>query len=143
VDYVYVISPVAADPEFATKRSVLAAVAHSVGVEPLFPLDRDPGVALERAAEDIRKAGFVIADLTYERPSCYFELGLAEATGVDVGIIAKAGTPIHQVGYASQVSFYRGIDDYRRIVQQLLDDKFATDSSAVAQAQLNRRLTSR
>ena len=134
MDYVYVISAVGADPEFATKRSVLAAVARSVGVEPLFPLDRDPSVALERATEDIRKAGFVVADLSYERPSCYFELGLAEATGVDVGIIAKVGTPIHQVGYASHVSFYRDMDDYRRVVHRLLDAKFATDSSVVADA---------
>jgi hypothetical protein len=131
VDYFYVISPVAADPDFLTKRAILAATARSLGVEPLFPLDRDPGVALERASEDIRRANFVLADLSFERPSCYFELGLAEATGVDVGIVARSGTPIHQVGYASQVNFYRDLDDYKRIVRRLFDMKFARAAAMV------------
>ena len=128
--YFYVISPVAADADFASKRAIINAVAESLRVQPLFPLDRNPGVALERAREDIRKAKFVLADLTYERPSCYFELGLAEATGVEVGILAKTGTPIHQVGYASQVSFYRTLEDYERIITALLEEKFAGTSHA-------------
>jgi hypothetical protein len=104
--YVYIISPVASDPDFENKRGIITSVSRSLGVQPLFPLDRDPGVALERA-------------------SCYFELGLAEATGVEVGILAKAGTPIHQVGYASQVNFYRTLEEYSRIVTGLLESKFA------------------
>jgi hypothetical protein len=132
VEYIYVISPVAADPDFAAKRTILADVSRSLGVEPLFPLDRAPTVALERAGNDIRKASFVLADLSHERPSCYFELGLAEATGVDVGIIAQAGTAIHQVGYASHVSFYRGLEQYRHLVQQLLERKFANGAPVVA-----------
>jgi hypothetical protein len=128
--YFYIISPVAADPEFEAKRKILFSVAQSLGAQPLFPLDRERGVALERASDDIRRAKFVLADLTYERPSCYFELGLAEATGVEVGIVAKAGTPIHQVGYASQVSFFRNLEDYKRIVSQLLESRFATAHSS-------------
>lgn len=125
MDYFYVISAVAADPDFEAKRAIVARIARSLDLVPLFPLDRSPGIALERASEDIRKARFVLADLSLERPSCYFELGLAEATGVDVDIIAKAGTPIHQVGYASQVNFYRDLDDYKRVLRRLFDAKFA------------------
>lgn len=136
MDYFYVISPVAADPDFEAKRAIVASIARSLDVEPLFPLDRDPGVALERASEDIRKARFVLADLSLERPSCYFELGLAEATGVEVDIVAKAGTPIHQVGYASQVTFYRDLDDYKRIIRRLFEAKFAGASSALEPAHL-------
>jgi hypothetical protein len=134
VDYFYVISPVGADADFGVKRSILADAASQLHVRPLFPLDRAPGVALERASEDIRRAKFVLADLSFERPSCYFELGLAEATGVDVGIIAKAGTSIHQVGYASQVIFYRDLDDYRRTIQRLLESKFANAGAIVEHA---------
>jgi hypothetical protein len=125
VDYFYVISPVAADPDFEEKRAIVAGIARSLNLVPLFPLDRAPGIALERAGDDIRKARFVLADLSLERPSCYFELGLAEATGVDVNIIAKAGTPIHQVGYAAQVNFYRDLDVYKRMIRRLFDAKFA------------------
>jgi hypothetical protein len=136
MDYFYVISPVAADPDFEAKRAIVASIARSLDVEPLFPLDRDPGVALERASEDIRKAKFVLADLSLERPSCYFELGLAEATGVEVDIVAKAGTPIHQVGYASQVTFYRDLDDYKRIIRKLFEAKFAGASSTTEHARV-------
>jgi len=134
VDYLYVISPVAADPDFTAKRALVAAIATSLGVEPLFPLDRDPSVALERAFDDIRRAKFVLADLTLERPSCYFELGLAEATGVDVVIVAKTGTPIHQVGYASQVSFYRNLGEYETLIRQLLETKLANSPAVIAHA---------
>jgi hypothetical protein len=129
MDDLYIISPVAADPDFAAKRSILARNAGTLGLKALFPLDRDPSIALEKASDDIRTASFVLADLSYERPSCYFELGLAEAAGADVGIIAKAGTPIHQVGYASQVNFYRDLDDYDRVVGRLLEAKFAAGAA--------------
>jgi hypothetical protein len=137
MEHFYIIAPVGADPDFTTKRAIVGAAAAPFGVLPLFPLDRHPIVALERATDDIRNARFVLADLTFERPSCYFELGLAEATGVDVNIIAKAGTPIHQVGYASQVNFYRDLDDYKDLITTILQAKFATIPSEP------RRLTSR
>jgi hypothetical protein len=134
VDYFYVISPVAADPDFGRKKAVLTAVAHSLGVKPLFPLDRSLGEALERAGEDIRKAQLVLADLSYERPSCYFELGLAEATGVEVAIVANTGTPIHQVGYASQVNFYKDLTQYERVVRELLGSHFRDSAARVSHA---------
>lgn len=143
MDYFYVISPVAADPDFAAKRAIVSAAAEFVDVKPLFPLDRSLGIALERAHDDIHRAKFVLADLSYERPSCYFELGLAEATGVDVRILAKIGTPIHQVGYASQINFYRDLDEYKLIVERLFDERFPHPSSLNSSSHEKRRLTSR
>ena len=45
--------------------------------------------------EHIAKAEVIIADLSYERPNCYFELGYAKALGKDMIIIARKGTKIH------------------------------------------------
>lgn len=45
--------------------------------------------------EHIEKAEVIIADLSYERPNCYFELGYAKALGKDMIIIARQGTKIH------------------------------------------------
>ena len=45
--------------------------------------------------ESIKKAEIIVADLTYERPNCYFELGYAMALGKDIIIIAREGTKLH------------------------------------------------
>ncbi len=44
---------------------------------------------VDRIKEEIRRARFVVADLTDERPSCYFEVGYAEALGRPVIPIAS------------------------------------------------------
>jgi hypothetical protein len=44
---------------------------------------------VDRIEDEIRKANFVVADLTDERPSCYWEAGYAEALGVPVIHIAS------------------------------------------------------
>lgn len=45
--------------------------------------------------EYIEKAEIIVADLSYERPNCYYELGYAKALGKEMIIIAKQGTKIH------------------------------------------------
>ena len=60
---------------------------------------------------NIKKASFVIADLAYERPSCYYELGLAQAMGKLTFFIALAGTKIHQT--YGDIHFYEGIEQYK------------------------------
>ena len=42
-----------------------------------------------RIKKEIRGAQFVVADLTDERPSCYFEAGFAEALGKSVIYVAS------------------------------------------------------
>lgn len=44
---------------------------------------------MKRIKEEIERAQFVIADLTDERPSCYFEAGYAEALRKPVIYIAS------------------------------------------------------
>jgi hypothetical protein len=43
----------------------------------------------------INQSRFIIADLTDERPNCYYEVGYAHAIGKPVIILAKDGTPRH------------------------------------------------
>jgi len=44
---------------------------------------------VKRIKEEIRKSIFVIADLTDERPSCYFEAGYADALGKPIIFVAS------------------------------------------------------
>jgi nucleoside 2-deoxyribosyltransferase len=50
---------------------------------------------VDRIKEEIRKANFIVADLTDERPSCYFEVGYAEALGVPVIHLASKQSVIY------------------------------------------------
>ncbi|MDX6623517.1 MAG: hypothetical protein QOE75_1449 [Solirubrobacterales bacterium] len=47
------------------------------------------GELVARIKDEIRRAGFIVADLTDERPSCYFEAGYAEALDKPVIYLAS------------------------------------------------------
>ena len=105
----YVIMPVASDPEYQTKRSVIEAVAADCGLATFFPLDVGSDFNLDKTLADLRESDLVIADLSNERPSCYYELGLAEALRKTVLVIAVVGTSIHQLADRKSVVHYDGI----------------------------------
>ena len=58
----------------------------------------------------INNARFVIADLTEEKPNCYYEVGYAHAIGKPVIILAKEGTPRHFDLAAHKWTYW---DDYK------------------------------
>lgn len=53
------------------------------------------GSILEQITLNIRRARFIIADLTEARPNCYYELGLAHALEKQVIHIAASTTELH------------------------------------------------
>lgn len=86
--------------EFDARFEVMESIAEkyeSIAVR----IDREAPLEdiVTRIKREIRASAFVIADLTDERPSCYFEAGFAEALGKPVIYIAsnnsvlKPGTP--------------------------------------------------
>jgi len=120
--YFYVIMPVGADQQFADKRSILQRVADKEGLTPYFPFDRTSRMTFdkEKTLSVIRDSDFVLADLSMERPSCYFELGLAQALGKDVYIIARQDTDIHQAHGRGLTRFYKGLSGYEQVVSSVL-----------------------
>src|SRR5271155_57911 len=111
--YVHVIMPVGSDPLFSDKRTAIDVAIKRAGLEARFPdyLPHQPTFVLSELIREIRGADSVIVDLSHERPSCYYELGLAEAVGKKVHVIAEIGTPIHQSAVRSQIRYYRNIGD--------------------------------
>ena len=101
--------PVASDPEYQMKRSIIEAVAADCGLATFFPLDVGSDFNLDETLTDLRESDLVIADLSNERPSCYYELGLAEALRKTVLVIAVVGTSIHQLADRKSVVYYDGI----------------------------------
>lgn len=63
----------------------------SIRIDKQSPL----GGLVDRIKNEIRRAQFVVADLTDERPSCYFEAGYAEALGRPVIYIASRESIMH------------------------------------------------
>jgi hypothetical protein len=122
VTYFYVICPVGADSGFTAKKEILESSAREYGLEPFFPLEKHRGLSVREAKSDMEAAEFVLADLSFERPSCYFEIGLAQAAGLPISLIAATGTRIHQVGDSgeSDVTFYSGLEEYHSAVCRVM-----------------------
>src|SRR5215218_10628548 len=110
---VFVIMPVGSDPRFAERRSAIEAAISACGLDAHFPFEdgSHTGFDLPAMLSQLRSSAVVVADLTLERPSCYFEVGVAQTVHPSVVLIAEQGTTIHQVGGAEAVSFYASIDE--------------------------------
>ena len=123
--YFYVICPVGADPDFPAKKEILESVGSKYALIPFFPLQQRSRFSVAAAKSDLSQAEFVLADLSRERPSCYFELGLAQAMDVPVVLIAGSGTRIHQVGENARIANYSDLHQYRLLISDILSSKQA------------------
>lgn len=56
---------------------------------------QDSGRITDQIVEEISKSEVVLADLSGERPNCYYEAGFAHALGKEMIFTIKKGTPIH------------------------------------------------
>ncbi|MDG6999111.1 MAG: hypothetical protein JRN15_08365 [Nitrososphaerota archaeon] len=74
---------------------------------------QDQYVITEAILEQIRRSEYVIADLTYERPNVYYEVGYAQAQRKKPILIAKEGTRIHFDLSVHNIVFYESVRDLR------------------------------
>jgi hypothetical protein len=80
------------DERFDAIEEVLGDLdCYAIRIDKEAPLDG----LVDRIKEEIRKANFIVADLTDERPSCYFEVGYADALNVPVIHIASKQSVVH------------------------------------------------
>ncbi len=120
--YLQVIMPVGADPRREEKEAIIrrAAAARELSVHLPSYSAQDPVFNVHSALEDLRGAEFVVADLSFERPSCYYELGLAEALGKPVFLVAEEGTAIHQTAARQLVKFFRNLEEFRECIEGII-----------------------
>jgi len=62
----------------------------------------------------------VIADLTCERPSVYFEVGLALGLGTRVCLMASEGAVLHQLS-EHKVHYYSDLSQFEEIAARELN----------------------
>lgn len=118
---VIVIAPVSSDPDFSHKMVLLAECCRQRNLSVRAPLAKASSFDLESELGAICHAKLIIADLSNERPSCYYEIGLAEAMRTPVRLLAKNGTTIHQHSGLVDVQFYRNLQEYLAIIEGFLD----------------------
>jgi nucleoside 2-deoxyribosyltransferase len=69
-------------------------MAHQFSVERADEL-ASAGPVNEEVTKAIIQSNLIVADLTGERPNCYYEAGFAHALGKPVIILAQTGTTRH------------------------------------------------
>ncbi len=120
---VYVIMPVGSDPAHAQRRARIDAAIRSLGLRPYHPLDHREHTDDVSAAElrrEVRDCVVALADLSLERPSCYYELGAVHGVGLPVAVVAEVGTMIHQTADRWSVAYYDSFDDLTAQVREVL-----------------------
>lgn len=117
---VFMITPHHTDPDFLAKQAFVEQMAPRSGIVPLYALPSAEGFDIVGSIQLLKSADFCIADLSLERPSCYFETGYAQSMDKSVELVAQRGTPIHQVLGRQYVQFYNGLAEYRNLILSLL-----------------------
>jgi hypothetical protein len=118
--YVLVITPVRADPAFGAKMEIVRAQCRALGIGYRVP-ETNPGkFDLDAALAAIRGAALILADLSYARASCYYELGLVEGAGRRAMLLAETGTEIFQHSGRDAVAFYDDLTAYEALIVRTL-----------------------
>jgi nucleoside 2-deoxyribosyltransferase len=117
----FLITPYINDNEFSQKKEIVKALSVINGFE--FNIAEevkiDDKLSIELTLTLITESNFCIADLSYERPSCYFEVGYLQALNKKVYLIARDNTIIHQVLNPETIKYYANIDAYKVLVEDI------------------------
>ena len=121
---IFIITPHRFDPLFEKKRQIVeSATKHfriNVYYGPNPPYDESDR---KKTVDLYKQIDFFIADLSYERPSCYFEVGFVQALNKPIDLIAMYGTDIHQILDRDKVKFYKDMREYENLIISFLHSR--------------------
>ena len=129
-DFVFIIMPMSGNTEQDQENihnvyTTIKTAAQTAGYR-AERVDRILGSTSidDKIYEYIGKAELIIADLSYERPNCYFELGYARALGKDLVIIYREGTKVHfDIDHYDNFSFNSAMSLEKELENRLLKHK--------------------
>lgn len=119
---VFLIAPYNIDPDYNRKKHLIAELLKKVDCELVVAEDKLKNVSLsaEATLKLFQKCDFFIADLSFERPSCYYELGYLQALGKRIAVIAQSGSQIHQLQSKDNISYYNDLTTYKEIIEKII-----------------------
>jgi nucleoside 2-deoxyribosyltransferase len=117
---IFYIAPYSKDKDFFIKFDMLQKVCSSNAMQVRKAVFEKDNFVLDETLELYENVDFFIADLSYERPSCYFEVGYAQALDKKVYLIAAKDTPIHQVIGKEDLLFYNSLKEYENIIFDII-----------------------
>lgn len=81
---------------------------------------QDSGKINEQILEEIGRSEVILADLTGERPNCYYEAGFAHAIGKEMIFTIRKGAPIHFDLYTYRFIEWETEEDLRKKLNERL-----------------------
>ena len=85
-----------------------------------FEPDNFEARTAEQELQFLSESDVIIIDLSHERPSCYYELALAEIAQRPTIVFASVGTEIFQKSPLTNVHFYSSDSDFLNTVEKFL-----------------------
>lgn len=108
-----------------------AFVPYGIKAEHAMDVDHD-GIITEMILKKIEDAEFLVADLTGERPSVYYEVGYAHALGKHPMMMRRKGTHIHFDLSVHNAPEYSDLEDLRAMLARRLNERIGPPPSVRA-----------
>ena len=116
------IAPYRIDAQYSSKKAIVKKLCEDSSLEFLTAEDIDTGNSLsaEETINFLKKCSFAIGDLSFERPSCYYEVGYLQSIDKKVYLLATSNTVIHQVLSKSSLKFYDNLEEYKALIAEII-----------------------
>lgn len=114
------ITPYSNDPQFEQKKQIVTNLAKKHGLQLLMPdwIENESPESVQKTLDILNEVDFAIADLSYERPSCYYEVGYLQGLNKTVYLLAQGATTIHLI--TGEIQWYNNTIDYQNIIAGIL-----------------------
>lgn len=121
--------PYKIDKNFSQKKQILIRNCEIYNFKLYLAEDQESARSLDaqKTIELLNMADYYLADLTFERPSCYYELGYLQSKQKNGFLIAKVKTHIHQLLDNEKVRYYKDSREYEALITDIFSQ--ITDNS--------------